>query len=188
MARDGLVRMEVDTHWAYHRKWRALQREHPGTWPTMAVAWFALLGEAWASRTRNVTLDDAWPSGLDPEQLPMVKPALQRVGLLDRAGRIPRDSWDEWFGPTQRRVDAGRQAAAVRWGTPTQSGGTPVPNAMALPIVSNRERSNREGERGERGGRGSTDRKRSGSTTGPTPMRDAMAAAGFDPEKLPKGG
>lgn len=176
MPRDSLARMELDTHWVYHRKWRQLQRDQPATWPSIAVAWLALLGEAWRSQSRNVTLADAWPPSLDPALLATARKALAHVGLLDRGGRVPQESWDEWVGPTQARVAAGRKAAAVRWGTDS--------NAMALP----RENSNRENsagrERVQREGGGSA--RRNGSAA-PTPVGDVAAAMGFSADTYPDG-
>lgn len=173
MTRNSLQRMDLDTHWLYHRKWRQLQRQYPAEWPTIAVAWLALLGEAWANLSGQVTLEDAWPPALDPSWLGLARSALTSVRLLDKAGRIPRDTWEEWIGPTVKRMNAGARAAAVRWGNPTQSGG----NATAMPIAS---------QPASQPARNA--RKRNGATTGSpmTSMKDAMAAAGLDP-KLVKG-
>jgi len=172
MTRNSLARMDVDTHWVYHRKWRAIQREYPQEWPFIAVAWFAHLGEAWANLSRQVTLEDAWPATLDITMLPLARSALAGQRLLDKAGKIPQDTWDEWIGPTVKRMNAGARAAAVRWGNPTQSDG----NAGAMPIAS---------QPASQPARNA--RKRNGATGAPmTSMGDAMKAAGWDPEKVVK--
>ena len=174
MTRDALQRMDVDTHWVYHRKWRQLQRQHPAEWPTMAVAWFALLGEAWSNLSRQVTLEDAWPAALGQQLLLKTRAALASVRLLDRSGRIPQDTWEEWIGPTVRRMNAGARAAAVRWGNPTQNGG----NATAMPIAS---------QPASQPARNA--RKRNGSTGSPmASMAEAMKSAGYDPDLAKKGG
>lgn len=187
MPRDGLVRMEVDTHWVYHRKWRQVQREHPQDWPVIAVGWFTLLGEAWRSQSRDVTLADAWPATLDITVLDIAVPALQAAGLLDRAGKLPRASWQEWIGPTLARVEAGRKAAAARWGSDRIS----APNATALPSdagampIGSRDRESSKGGRGVRGEGGPSRRPRQGGA--PTRAGDVAAAMGFDPSTYPDG-
>lgn len=139
MARDALQRMDVDTHWVYHRHWRAIQREDPGGWPVHAVAWLALLGECWRASDRRFTLEEAWPPALQGDAA-RTRDVLTGAGLLDRYGRIPQKSWDEWFGPTLRRVEAGQKGAAARWGNGPQSGGNATGhsggNATAMPIAS----------------------------------------------------
>lgn len=114
MARDALQRMDVDTHWVYHRHWRAIQREDPTGWPAHAAAWLALLGECWRASDRRFTLEEAWPPALLGDVV-ATRAILTRNGLLDRYGRIPQASWDEWYGPTRARVEAGRKGAAARW-------------------------------------------------------------------------
>lgn len=175
MTRNSLARMDLDTHWLYHRKWRQLQREYPAEWPTIAVAWLALLAEAWSNLSRQVTLEDAWPVALEASQLGLARTALTRVRLLDRAGKIPQDTWDEWIGPTVKRMNAGARAAAIRWGNPTDSGG----NATAMPIASQpASQPARNARKAQRGGNGAAK---------PMPLGEAMAAMGFDPEKYPDG-
>lgn len=169
MTRNALLRMDLDTRWLYHRKWRTIQREHPADWPSIAVAWLALLGEAWSNLSRNVTLEDAWPAALDPGLLPKAREVLTKARLLDRQGKVPQDTWEEWIGPTIRRMNAGASAAAVRWGNRTQSGG----NATAMPIAS---------QPASQPARNA--RKRNGSTGPMASMGDAMKAAGFDPDSL----
>ena len=121
MPHDRWVRMDVDTQWAYHRKVRELQRLYPEEWPGYMVAFFALLGEAWAARSREVRLVDSWCPALQiaPDD---ANRALMTVSLLDRWGRVPKESWADWYGPAARRSQSARNAAASRW------------NATALPI------------------------------------------------------
>lgn len=140
MGRDQLTRMDLDTAWIYHRHWRAIQREDPEGWPVHAVAWLALLGEAWKGQDRNVTLEEAWPAALR-SPIEATRTILTRAALLDKAGKIPRASWDEWFGPTLRRIQAGQKGANARWGTPAMpsdvrphSGGNANSHPASQPI------------------------------------------------------
>ncbi len=98
-----------DAKWAYNVKVRKLQRRFPAEWPLYWCAYMAILGEAWAHRTRDVDFEDALPPALSVD-VQQALAALQGVGLLDKDGRIPADSWDEWFGPVQARIDIARQA------------------------------------------------------------------------------
>lgn len=129
MTRDALSRMDTDTRWAYHRKVRALQAAHPKLWPVYWCAYMALLGEAWASADRSLTVADAWCPMVPctPEE---ATEALQAVGIVDNKGRIPAASWRDWFGPVATRMklasDKGRLGAEKRWG---KKGG----NAPAMP-------------------------------------------------------
>ena len=114
MTRDALPRMDVDTNWVNHRRWRKLQRLAPTEWPSCVVAYFALLGEAWRSRTREVTVDDAYPTALRDDPA-LIFALLRDVGLVDSQGRIPADSWEDWYGPAAARIEQAKHAAGVRW-------------------------------------------------------------------------
>jgi hypothetical protein len=114
MTRDAYMRMDVDTRLLYNQRVRRLQRAHPDEWPAFVIAYLALLGEAWHGRSRDVRLADAWPAALRVDY-ELCRSALRRVGLIDRAERIPVDAWQDWFGPASRRFKAGRDAAAMRW-------------------------------------------------------------------------
>lgn len=118
MTRDPLARMDVDTHWPYHRKVRQLQARYPDQWPAYWCAYLALLGEAWAKGNRKLTLGEAWCPAL-PCTVAEATSALIETGIVDRAGRVPRDSWREWFEPVADRLkgksDAGQKAAHKRW-------------------------------------------------------------------------
>jgi len=137
MSRDALTRMDVDTNWAYHRKVRRLQQQHPEHWPAYWAAYMALLGEAWRSSDPGLTLLDAWVPAMpcSPEE---ALAALVAAKILTDEGCIPADSWQEWFGPTQARIDAARYAANKRHhgdketapAMPSHSGG----NANSQPV------------------------------------------------------
>lgn len=163
MTRDAYVRMDVDTRLVYNQRMRRLQRAFPDEWPIFGMAYIALLGEAWHGRSRDVRLEDAWPAALrcDYERC---RDALRDVGLIDRFERIPRDAWEDWYGPAAKRIIAGRNAAASRW---QREGSTQTARQTA-------HQTDRKS------------RKRGGETNGGAPvhMKDAMAAAGFDPDKL----
>lgn len=142
MARDPLARMDIDTRWAYHRKCRALQAAYPTDWPSYWCAYQAVLGESWAAQER-VTLRDAWVPSL-PTTIDAALSALVEVGLLDKSGKVPTKSWDEWFGPAIARIDSlserGRKGAERRWGKRAKHpNGQSLSNgpAIAQPSVSN---------------------------------------------------
>ena len=103
MSRDGLARMDVDTHWPYHRKVRKLQRLYPERWPIYWCAYQALLGEAWAKCSRSLTLEDAWCPAL-PCEAAEARKALNAAGIVDAAGKVPAPSWQQWFGPVAKRI------------------------------------------------------------------------------------
>lgn len=166
MTRDALTRMDVDTGWVYHRKFRALQRSDPDGWPSAAVAWFALLGEAWRSANPDLTLAEAWPPALRADEA-QVTGELLRAGLITEAGQIPRDSWDEWTEPARVRMEKARNAAAKRWQSPGNAQAMP----SAIPSIPSIPRS--------RASAGSN-----GATTPPVDMKAAMASAGFDAGSL----
>jgi hypothetical protein len=119
MSRAGFRRFDMDTGWAYHRKMRFLQQHYRRRWPTFACAYFALCGEAWASRTRDVTLQEAWVPTL-PCEVEEARAALAAADFIDDDGRIPESSWADWFEPVElkmaAREDAGRAGAMKRWG------------------------------------------------------------------------
>jgi hypothetical protein len=134
--------MDIDTRWPYHRKCRALQASHPTDWPSYWCAYLALLGESWAG-TDRVSLRDAWVPSL-PVTLDAAQAALTEVGLLDKTGKVPTKSWDEWFGPAMARIDSfserGRKGAERRWGKRDKHPSSHSPSngtAMAQPSASN---------------------------------------------------
>lgn len=90
-------------------------RLYPETWPAFACAHHGLLAEAWRSRSREVTLEDAWIVAL-PVTLEDATSALQAAGLLDSDGLIPVDAWAEWFGPVMERIERLRALNDKRWG------------------------------------------------------------------------
>jgi len=118
MSRDPLTRMDVDTNWAYHRKVRMLQARYPQQWTTYWCAYQALLGEAWAKGNRKLTLEQTWCPAL-PCTAAEALAALKACDVVDRAGRVPLDSWREWVEPAMARMkkssDAGQRAAHKRW-------------------------------------------------------------------------
>lgn len=179
VARDALQRMDIDTHWVYHRHWRAIQREDPAGWPTHAAAWLALLGECWRAGDRRFTLEEAWPPALQGDVI-HTRGLLVKNGLLDRYGRIPQASWDEWYGPTQARIAAGHKGATARWGHPQNGGnatGHSGGNATAMPIASQPASQPASQKRA---------RKRDGGQRMES-LGSAMTAMGFDPTKYPDG-
>jgi hypothetical protein len=157
-----MQRMDVDSHLLYHRKVRKLQRQEPERWPAILVAWLGLLGEAWRNRTRTVSLEDSWCPAMTTVSLEDAEAALREVDLIDHDGHIAEDSWDEWFGPVNRRVEAGRNAAAARW-DPNRNAYSP-PSPPAKPAKPG-------------------DRLRSqpnGRSAAPVPLAEAMRAAGVE--------
>ena len=166
MTRDALTRMDVDTAWVYHRKFRALQRADPDGWPNAAVAWFALLGEAWRGANPALTMAEAWPPALRADEA-QVTASLVSAGLITASGEIPRESWDEWTAPARARMDKARHAAASRW----QSSGNAQAMPSAIPAIPAIPRS----------------RRRAGENGAVAPlvdMRTAMTAAGLRPAIL----
>lgn len=142
MSRDPLARMDIDTRWPYHRKCRALQAAYPSDWPSYWCAYLALLGESWAG-TERLTLRDAWVPSL-PVTIDAALAALVDVGLLDKSGKVPTKSWDEWFGPAAARLDSlrerGRKGAETRWNKREKAPNGHRPSdgtAMAEPSASN---------------------------------------------------
>ena len=145
MGRDPLARMDVDTRWAYHRKCRALQAAHPNDWPAYWCAYMAVLGESWAGGDR-VSIREAWVPSL-PVSMSAASDALYDAGLLDKSGKVPAKSWDEWFGPAAARIESlkarGRKGAETRWSKheKADSGHRPSDGtAMAQPSPSNGQR------------------------------------------------
>lgn len=166
MTRDALTRMDVDTAWVYHRKFRALQRADPDGWPNAAVAWFALLGEAWRAANPALTLAEAWPPALRADEA-QVTSSLAQVGLITASGEIPRDSWDEWTAPARARMDKARNAAAKRWQSSGNAQAMPsaIPSIPSIPSSRTRTREN-------------------GATSPLVDMKQAMTAAGLSPDIL----
>lgn len=117
MSRDDLTRMDVDTNWAYHHRTRDLQRAQPDRWPVYWCAYLGVLAESWRKGTR-VTLERAWVPAI-PTTLADALAVLVEVGLLDRHGRIPPSSWQEWAVPALDRIakrsDSAKSAARTRW-------------------------------------------------------------------------
>ena len=103
-----------------------LQRDHPTDWPVYMAAYFALLGEAWLTRSRKVTLEEAWCPALPctPEDAAAV---LLAARLIDSSHRVRPKAWNTWFGPAERRMENAREAALARWK------GHSASNALALP-------------------------------------------------------
>jgi len=101
-------RMDVDTHWPYHRKVRKLQLLYPNEWPVYWAAYMVLLAEAWATSSRHVNLEDAWCPAL-PCSPTEARDALVAAGITDRHWRIPTKSWDDWHGPVEARFEAYRE-------------------------------------------------------------------------------
>ncbi|MFH0917015.1 MAG: hypothetical protein V1912_11315 [bacterium] len=132
MSRDGFRVMDIDIGWAYHRKMRRLQRLYPDQWPMYAVAYWALLADAWRASSREVTFEESWCPAI-PSTIEEAQVALERCGFIDSEGRIPPASWEDWFMPAADRVEAkrarGKHAADVRWHS--------VRNADAMPEQSN---------------------------------------------------
>jgi hypothetical protein len=113
-----------DANWTNNRKVRKLMRAHPSDWPTYWCAFMALVAECWAHRTRERYFEDALPAALLVD-VKAARKALTAAGMLDRSGRLPTASWDEWFGPVQARIDGGKLGAAMRW--QKEPNGNPLP-------------------------------------------------------------
>lgn len=142
MSREPLARMDIDTRWPYHRKCRALQAAFSTDWPSYWCAYLAVLGESWAAGER-MTIRDAWVPSL-PVTIEAAAEALASIGLLDKSGKVPQKSWDEWFGPAAARIDSlkarGRMGAAKRWNKREKAINGHKPSdgpAMAQPSVAN---------------------------------------------------
>lgn len=116
---DTIRRMDFDTEWLYHHRARDLVRKRPTDWPTWYCAYLVVLADSWR-RGQRVTIESAWPpTGTMPCTVEDARAVLVDVGLLDRTGRVRKDSWDEWVVPTLQRIDATRAAASAaattRW-------------------------------------------------------------------------
>jgi hypothetical protein len=135
-SRDRLARMDVDTGWAYHHKVRDLQRRYPERWPVYWAAYLALLGEAWATGDRRLTIADTYPPPM-PAPLEETLEALKLTRIVDRFGRVPLNSWREWYGPVAARMaqksSAGALGAAARWGPKAGANGAANAGAMHHP-------------------------------------------------------
>jgi len=188
--------MYFDVNWVRDRKVAKLQRVKPTEWPVYWCAYLAALADAWAHRSRLRSFTDAVPLllAVDPDEAENV---LKAVGLLDRGGHIPKDSWDEWYGPVEARLRQATHAAAVRWQSGSNAGASTAANkpktqrknagalleqsgsnAGAMPI-------DREIDISLNNGSNTSRRARTRTSHGPTAMSEAMRAAGFDPSKLP---
>jgi hypothetical protein len=88
------------------RLWRVL-----GDSDAMARALTVHLAVVLASwgEGRRMTVDESAPFWLSVSEESIA--ALRKVGLLDRQGRLPRRSWDSWYGPAVERRDSTRE----RW-------------------------------------------------------------------------
>lgn len=178
MTRDAFVRMDIDTRLVYNKRFRALQRAHPADWANFGMAYIALLGEAWHGRSRDIKLEDAWPSALHCP-LADARAALRTAGLIDRQDRIPIEAWEDWYGPAARRSQSAQNAAAIRWQDRTHA----RPQTDRYPnSLSNKPEQQAKPVARARG-------KDLGETNGGAPldMKSAMKAAGFDPDAI-KGG
>lgn len=133
---DGFAIADVATGHFDDPKVRKLWRllGDPDAMTRALVVHFAVLLGSWGEG-RRVTVDEAVPVWLTVSDETLA--ALRSAGLIDRQGRLPRRSWDSWYGPAARRREAARAAGAegnrIRWGardkeaTGSRSGGDPRP-------------------------------------------------------------
>jgi hypothetical protein len=109
---DGFVVADVSSgHFdddKVRKLWRRLQPDAAAMCEAMTVH-LAVVLASWRAG-RRVTVEDALPLWLSPGEATVG--VLADCGLLDRTGRIPMRSWNDWFGPAQSRkearVEAGR--------------------------------------------------------------------------------
>ena len=138
---DGFEIADVDVKLLDDPKVRALVRACSGNEYLLnrcVVAYVALVLASWRDGVR-ATLESAAPLWLDADQLAEVGDRLRHAKMLD-GNRLPKRSWDSWFGPAQARREQRREASAVanaaRWGNGSRavsgrdSGRTPD----ALPV------------------------------------------------------
>lgn len=102
---DGFARMDWDVNfWTspkVSRLFREMGRDNPATYPTLAAYQMTVIA-SWRDGYR-VALADAvplfWTDAHDAQQ---ALSDLQRVGLLDRDGKVPEEVWERWHGPAAR--------------------------------------------------------------------------------------
>lgn len=105
---DGFAVMDVATDIHNDPKFRALARHNAAHVQPAFMAYIALMGECWREAER-VTVTASWPA-LVPYD-PTVVESMIAVRLIDRDGRIPRRTWQGWFGKVRERRDLNRE----RW-------------------------------------------------------------------------
>lgn len=185
MSRQPITRMDVDTGWAYNRKLRRLQQAEPQRWPIFWSCYMALLGEAWQRLDRRLTLVDAWVPSM-PCTPAEAQAALLAARIVDKAGRVPLASWNEWVGPALERIrrgsDHGLLAAHNRWHVGPFERCQLCKNAPALPehSPSNAPRQPRQPDHttpttARRGARGAR------IDSGPEHVGGSLRALGFYP-------
>jgi hypothetical protein len=136
MSRDGFATGDVDTGLLADPKIVNLARRlrDPVTTGAYIALYVAVVLESWASGQR-MTLDDAAPAWwLEP--IDDARDHLQAVGLLDAEARIPEHAWAGWFGPAERRRQAGRDRWH-RWNDRqrAQADSKPLANGVPTPTV-----------------------------------------------------
>lgn len=149
MARDeGFAVADTDTGKLndpkFRKLWRLL-RDEAGM--NAAVTLYEATQLASWARGVRVTTEDAAPFWSSDVTTP--SGALQRAGLLDRSHRIPRKTWDSWFGKAyarrQKRRDAGElggrppkhdQTEPKPNGSQSESPANPVPTVPSVPTES----------------------------------------------------
>lgn len=135
---DGFARADVSVHLLDDDKVKRLFRELGGDLGRMGHAMMlreATLLASWRDGCRR-TVEEAAPLWLTvDEELVTV---LIRVGLLDRARRTPRKSWNSWFGPAFERREK-RRAAGALGGRPPRNGPVRAQEPSANHPVSNRK-------------------------------------------------
>jgi len=130
---DGFAIADVDTGLWSDPKVKALvrlQRDETRSLVTLAL-YHALILESWGAGER-LSLDQAAPAWSTADLGPLTAD-LATVGLVDRRGKLPVESWSRWFGPARDRREtareAGRKGNRSRW----KSGTDRDPIAPAIP-------------------------------------------------------
>jgi len=129
---DGFPIADVDTGLWSDPKVKALvrlQRDETRSLVTLAL-YHALILESWGAGER-LTLDQAAPAWSTADLGP-IRGDLASVGLTDRRGRLPVESWSRWFTPARDRREtareAGREGNRRRWKSGTDR--VPIPHAI----------------------------------------------------------
>jgi hypothetical protein len=130
---DGFPIADVDSGYFEDAKVRALWQRlrDPDRMARALCLHSATVLASWRQGCR-VSAAAAAPMWLlaDPELMA----ALRSAKLLDRSGRLPIASWEQWFGPAASRRDqaraAGRVGNAKRWGTGSRPDRDPIARAI----------------------------------------------------------
>lgn len=122
MSRDGgFERADIASGYfddpKVRKLWRIVNDESTMT-RAVAIHMAVVLG-SWREG-RRIAAVDAAPFWLDWTAARETLDALRRAGLLDSQGRVPKRSWESWYGPAIARRhkarESGAEGARRRWG------------------------------------------------------------------------